>query len=97
MKKVTASMSDYHTFVPPMGKARYFGQTHRQVLDSLPSHRLERWKARLDSLRAGPFRGITTDGQIVPGLFALRDEGAPTSGFLAAVATVLGRLSPEQL
>ena len=38
------------------------------------------------SLRAGPFRGITTEGQVVPGLFALRDEGAPTAEMLAAVA-----------
>jgi len=90
-------MSDYHRFVPPMGKARYFGLTHGQVLDSLPPHRLERWKARLDSLRAGPFRGITTDGQIVPGLFALQDEGAPTAGVLTAVVTLLGLLTPEQL
>ena len=90
-------MSDYHPFVPPLGKARYFGLTHSQVLDSLPPHRLEGWKARLDSLHAGSFRGITTDGHVVPGLFALRDEGAPTAGILAAVATLFGRLTPEQL
>src|SRR6187401_3331929 len=90
-------MSDYHPFVPPMGKARYFGLTHSQVLDSLPPHRLDGWKARLDSLRAGPFRGITTECQVVPGLFALRDEGAPTAAILAAVATLFNRLTPEQL
>ena len=89
-------MSDYHPFVPPMGQARYFGRTHSQVIESLPPHRLEGWKARLDSLRAAPFRGITTDGQVAPGLFALRDEGAPTTEILAAVATLLGRLTPEQ-
>ena len=33
----------------------------------------------------------------MPGLFALRDEGAPTAGILAAVVTLLGRLTPEQL
>src|ERR1700704_5656455 len=90
-------MSDYPPFVPPMGKARYFGLTHAQVLDWLPPHRLELWKARLDSLPAGAFRGGPNDGPIVPGLFALRDEGAPTAGILAAVATLLGRLTPEQL
>ena len=73
-------MSDYHRFVPPMGKARYSGLTHRQVLDSLPPHRLEGWKSRLDTMRAEQFRGITTEGKVVPGLFALRDEGAPTAG-----------------
>ena len=59
-------MSDYHRFVPPMGSARYAGLTHQQVLDSLPEHRVQGWKARLDSLRASPFRGITSDGQVVP-------------------------------
>jgi len=90
-------MSDFRPFVPPMGQARYFGLTHSQVLDSLPPHRMEGWKARLDSLRAGPFRGITTEGQVVPGLFGLRDEGAPTGGMLAAVATLFGHLTPEQM
>jgi hypothetical protein len=90
-------MSDYHPFVPPMGKARYFGLTHSEVIASLPPQRLEGWKARLASLRAGPFRGITTEGQVVPGLFALRDEGAPTAEILAAVAMLLDRLTPEQL
>ena len=90
-------MSDYHPFVPPMGKARYFGLTHSEVIASLPPQRLEGWKARLASLRVGPFRGITTEGQVVPGLFALRDEGAPTAEILAAVAMLLDRLTPEQL
>src|SRR4051812_44742129 len=91
-------MSDYHPFVPPKGKAKYAGRlTHSDVLESLPPQRLEGWKARLAALRAEPFRGVTTDGQVVPGLFALRDEGAPTAGILAAVATLLGRLTPEQL
>jgi hypothetical protein len=90
-------MSDFRPFVPPIGEARYFGQTHAQVLDSLPTHRKEGWKARLAALRAESFRGITTEGKIVPGLFVLRDEGVPTAGILAAVATLLGRLTPEQL
>src|SRR4051794_3508653 len=64
-KRVT---SDYHPFVPPMGKARYFGLTHSQVLDSRPLQRVEGWQARLESLRAAPFRGITVDGEVVPSL-----------------------------
>jgi hypothetical protein len=89
-------MSSYHPFVPPTGKSKYFGQTHSQVLNSLPTQRVEGWKARLASLRAAPFRGITTNGEVLPGLFALRDEGAPTANIMAAVATLLSRLTPEQ-
>ncbi len=89
-------MSDYHRFVPPMGTARYAGQTHSQVLDSLPARRTEGWKARLASLREAPFKGVTTDGEVRPGLFELRDEAAPTAAMLAAVAALLARLTPEQ-
>ncbi len=89
-------MSGYHRFVPPMGAARYAGLTHEEVIDSLPASRTEGWKARLASLRAEPFRGVTTDGRIVPGLFTLRDEGAPTAAILEAVTALLGQLTPAQ-
>ena len=90
-------MSDFRPFVPPMGKARYFGQTHSQVIDLLPPHRVEGWKARLELAARRTIPGHHYDGQVVPGMFALRDEGAPTGGILAAVATLLDRLTPEQL
>jgi hypothetical protein len=79
-----------------MGTTRYSGRTHQQILDSLPAERLQGWKARLASLDAAPFRGVTTDGQAVPGLFALRDEGSPTAAMLEAVAVLVARLTPEQ-
>ena len=90
------SMSDYHQFLPPPGTARYAGLTHRQILDSLPARRIETWKARLDSLREKPFKGITTDGQVQTGLFALRDEGAPTAAMLEAVARLVAMLTPDE-
>ena len=80
-KKAGALMSDYHPFVPPWGQARYFGLTHDQVLESLPPHRWELRRARRESLQAEPFRGITTDGQVVPGRFTLRDEGRRRPAF----------------
>jgi hypothetical protein len=89
-------MSDYHPFVPPWGQARYFGLTHPQILEWLPEHRRELWKARLASLHAESFRGVTTGGEVLPGLFTLRDEGAPTGSILAAVTALLGRMTPEQ-
>jgi hypothetical protein len=89
-------MSDYHRFVPPMGTTRYSGLTHQQILDSLPAHRVDGWQARLASLSAEPFNGVTTDGQAVPGLFSLRDEGAPTAAILEAVSKLLALLSAEQ-
>ncbi len=89
-------MSDFREFIPPRGTARYFGQTHQQTLESLPARRTEGWKARLEALRSEQFRGITTDGNVVPGLYTLRDEDAPTAAVLTAVARLFGQLSLEQ-
>lgn len=90
-------MSDYHRFIPAWGQARYHGLTHGQILEALPARRTEGWKARLELLRSEPFRGITTDGSVQPGLFTLRDEGAPTFAVLEAVASLLRAVSPDQL
>jgi hypothetical protein len=43
-----------------------------------------------------PFRGITTDGAAVPGLFAPRPEGAPTLAMIEAVNALQQLMSPEQ-
>ena len=89
-------MSDFRRFVPPMGTANYAGRTHEQIMKSLPAARKEGWKARVASVAATPFRGVTTDGHAVPGLFALRDEGAPTAAILRAVIVLFGRMTREQ-
>jgi hypothetical protein len=45
---------------------------------------------------AEPFKGITTNGQIIPGLFALRSTGVSTEPVRQAAAAFLASLSPEQ-
>jgi hypothetical protein len=45
---------------------------------------------------AEPFKGITKDGQIVPGLFAIRSTGVSTGPVREAAAAFLASLSPEQ-
>ena len=37
----------------------------------------------------GPFRGITTGGQVIPDLFAPRPEGAPTLAMIEAANALL--------
>lgn len=49
-----------------------------------------------DRLYAAPFRGVTTDGQVVPDLFRLAPEGAPAPAMLAAARALMARLSPAQ-
>ena len=43
---------------------------------------------------AEPFKGITKDGQIIPGLFAIRSTGVSTEPVWQAAAAFLASLSP---
>src|SRR6185503_11872968 len=43
-----------------------------------------------------PFRGITTNGQIEPGLFAIRSTGVSTAPVREAANAFLASLTPEQ-
>ena len=43
-----------------------------------------------------PFKGITTDGNVVPGLFAVRSTGVSTEPVAAAARAFLAALSAEQ-
>src|SRR5579884_594678 len=52
------------------------------------------WAA--EAALAEPFRGVTTDGQPVAGLFPLRETGVPTTPILRAVEAFLGALDAEQ-
>jgi hypothetical protein len=45
---------------------------------------------------AEPFKGITTDGTVVPGLFSLQHTGILTTPIMDAAATFLAALSLEQ-
>ncbi|HSC29833.1 MAG TPA: DUF3500 domain-containing protein [Vicinamibacterales bacterium] len=50
---------------------------------------------RADPL-AEPFKGVTTDGTIVPGLFTIRSTGVTTTPVREAAQAFLGTLTPEQ-
>src|SRR5580693_2862864 len=88
--------SGFRKFVPEMGKAFHFGMTPQQFYDTVIPVRGPRNKAGIEEYLATPFKGFSTDGKIIPGLFALRPEGAPTRDILEAASALLTRLSPEQ-
>jgi hypothetical protein len=90
------SKSGFRRFVPEMGKAFHFGLTHQQFHDAVLPARGENERRGVEKLFATPYKGVTTDGTIVPGLFTLRPEAAPTRDILAATLALIARLSPEQ-
>jgi hypothetical protein len=90
------SKSDFRKFVPEMGKAFHFGLTHRQFHDLVLPARGENERRGVEKLLSMPFKGVTTDGNIVPGLFALKPEAAPTREILGAARALMALLGPEQ-
>jgi len=88
--------SDFRKFVPEMGKAFHFGLTHKQFYDAVIPARGENERTGVAKLLSTPFKGVTTDGNIVPGLFELKPEAAPTRAILDAVLALLTQLNPEQ-
>ncbi len=88
--------SDFRRFVPEMGKAFHFEKSTQQFFDAVISARGPGEKASVEQYLSTPFKGITTDGTVIPGLFALRPESAPTREILQAVSALLAQLSPEQ-
>jgi hypothetical protein len=90
------SAYDYRPFLPPPG-AKIAGPTaraHAQARLRTPRAKglFETW----ERLFTEPFHGITTDGRVIPGLFPLQPEGAPTLAMIEAVNVLLARLPPEQ-
>ena len=90
------SKSGFRKFVPEMGKAFHFDMTPQQFYDAVIPVRGPRNKAGIEEYLSAPFKGFSTDGNIIPGLFALRPEHAPTRDILEAASALLTRLSPEQ-
>ncbi|KAL1867228.1 hypothetical protein Plec18167_008769 [Paecilomyces lecythidis] len=49
-----------------------------------------------EKLYAQPYKGVTSDGNIIPDLFKIQDEGVETGKIVEAAEHLLSKLSPEQ-
>lgn len=86
---------DYRPFLPTQSKIA--GPTARAHAEArLKSPRAQDLFGTWDKLLAQPFKGITTDGNVIPGLYALAPNGAPSEAMVEAASALLSRLSPEQ-
>jgi hypothetical protein len=89
---------DYRPFLPAPGASKIAGPTPRAHTEARTKNNpraqglLSNWEKMLN----GPFRGITTDGAVVPELFAPKAEGAPILAIVEAVNALLRLMSPEQ-
>jgi hypothetical protein len=92
--------ADYRPFIPDAEKSWIAGATPKEhTAARMKSERAQGLFAAWAKLYESRFTGITTDGRIVPDLFALAPEGAPTAAAAAAVeaaGALLGLLRSEQ-
>ena len=71
---------DYRPFLPPPGTSKIAGPTPREHTQARTKNnpRAQGMFANWERMLNGPFRGITTECQVIPQLFTPRPEGAPT-------------------
>ncbi|MGE0737481.1 MAG: DUF3500 domain-containing protein, partial [Alphaproteobacteria bacterium] len=90
------SRADFRPFVPLPGQSRISGPTPRaHTAVRLQSPRAGDLFGTWAKLAEAPFKGITTDGTVRPGLFSLEPGDAPTDAMLTAVDALLRQLSPD--
>lgn len=74
--------------------------THLNSQQPSPAERLARFKQMsVESEKRGlaePFKGITTDGNVTPGLFSIKSTGVSTAPVRKAADAFLAALTPEQ-
>ena len=93
------SKSDFRKFIPEFGTAMQFGKTPEALFNAvahMPT-RVPMRTAKVKEILSQPFKGITTNGSVMPGLYRLADEGAPTPQAVDATVALLNQLTPEQL
>ncbi len=88
--------NDYHHFVPPCG-SKMGGATPREhTAQRLSGPRAPILFGTWEKLFQEPFKGMTTDGHVIPDLYHLKPEGAPVAEMMQAVAGLLALLGEEQ-
>lgn len=79
-----------------MFKLRNRPSTPARTLMSPINDFLRGYKENGEALLAHPFKGITTDGHVVPGLFPIQRTGVSTAPIKDAADAFLASLSAEQ-
>ncbi len=91
------SRPDYRPFLPGPSQSKIAGPTARAHAQArMQSPRAQELFGTWEKLFQESFRGVTTDGAVIPDLYALRPCGAPTAAMAASVRVLLDRLTPDE-
>ena len=88
---------DFRPYVPPSGKSKASGiSSHEHAARLQTVERIKSIFGNWKMLLQEPFKGMTTDGDIIPNLYSLEPDGAPVEPAVKAAATLIGLLSPQE-
>ncbi|MEL7343482.1 MAG: DUF3500 domain-containing protein [Pseudomonadota bacterium] len=90
------SCADYRPHLPGPEQSRIQGEdaiSHAKGRLALP--RAAKLFSQWAEIAREPFRGLTTDGTVQPGLYHLADEGAPAEAMVRAAWTLINALTPQ--
>lgn len=88
---------DYRPFLPTPAQSKIAGPTARAHAEARRQNpRFKVFSAERAAKLAEPFKGITTDGTVVPGLYKLEPNDAPVAAMTDAAQALLGLLTAEQ-
>jgi hypothetical protein len=91
------SRPDYRPFLPTPAQSKIAGPTARAHAEARrQSPRAKEFFAQWEESVAEPFKGITTNGNVVPGLYKLEPNGAPVAAMVDAAKALLGLLSAKE-
>src|SRR6185437_7827828 len=91
------SRPDYRPFLPTPAQSKIAGPTaraHAEVRRQSP--RGKEFVAQWKKLVAEPFKGITADGSVVPNLYTLEPNGAPTAAMVYTARHLVGAMNDSQ-
>ncbi|MEE3000124.1 MAG: DUF3500 domain-containing protein [Pseudomonadota bacterium] len=92
------SQLNFRKFIPTPEQAKVHGETARDHAKKMIERPvIQGIFAEWDKLFEEPFRGITTDGKLIPNLFGLRAENAPSEKAIIAANLLLEKLTKEQI
>ena len=99
----TALTAQYQQYVPDLNQPRFQimkAQDAYQYGEAFKKSHQPPWLWGLyqhwRSLFREPYKGVTTDGTLKPGLFNLQDEGLPIEEIVARTNALLNLVNPEQ-
>jgi hypothetical protein len=95
--------SHYSQYLPDLTQPRFTNmskQSYREYAEDFKQNGRPPWLHALwmhwRDLFKEPYKGISTDGRIIPDLFPLQDEGMPIESITSAANDLLSLLTPAQ-